>query len=134
MKKVSKKAKMRLVLFGIPSILMIIYFVVTLTSSIFNYISLKREENNLNNELANLLAQKEELKIEIDKLNDPEYVARYAKEKYLYSQNGEYVIKIEENIEEVKTKQKNNNIVLYITGFGLLVLIILLIKKRTKVL
>lgn len=134
MKKVSKKAKMRLVLFGIPSILMIIYFVFTLTSSIFNYISLKKEENNLNNELASLLAQKEELKIEIDKLNDPEYVARYAKEKYLYSQNGEYVIKIEENLEEVKTKQKSNNTILYITGFGLLVLIMLLIKKRTKVL
>ena len=89
MKKVSKKAKMRLIIFGIPSFLMIVYFIFTLTSSIFNYISLKREENSLKSELASLLKEKEELKIEIDKLNDPEYVARYAKEKYLYSQNGE---------------------------------------------
>lgn len=134
MKKVSKKAKMRLIIFGIPSFLMIAYFIFTLTSSIFNYISLKREENSLKSELASLLKDKEELKIEIDKLNDPEYVARYAKEKYLYSQNGEYVIKIEENLEEIKTKQKSNNTILYITGSFFLVLVILIIKKRTKVL
>lgn len=134
MKKVSKKAKMRLIIFGIPSFLMIAYFIFTLTSSIFNYISLKREENSLKSELASLLKEKEELKIEIDKLNDPEYVARYAKEKYLYSQNGEYVIKIEENLEEIKTKQKSNNTILYITGSFFLVLVILIIKKRTKVL
>ena len=113
---------------------MIVYFIFTLTSSIFNYISLKREENSLKSELASLLKEKEELKIEIDKLNDPEYVARYAKEKYLYSQNGEYVIKIEENLEEIKTKQKSNNTILYITGSFFLVLVILIIKKRTKVL
>lgn len=134
MKKVSKKAKMRLIIFGIPSFLMIAYFIFTLTSSIFNYISLKREENSLKSELASLLKEKEDLKIEIDKLNDPEYVARYAKEKYLYSQNGEYVIKIEENLEEIKTKQKSNNTILYITGSFFLVLVILIIKKRTKVL
>lgn len=134
MKKVSKKAKMRLIIFGIPSFLMIAYFIFTLTSSIFNYISLKREENSLKSELASLLKEKEKLKIEIDKLNDPEYVARYAKEKYLYSQNGEYVIKIEENLEEIKTKQKSNNTILYITGSFFLVLVILIIKKRTKVL
>ncbi len=134
MKKVSKKAKMRLIIFGIPSFLMIVYFIFTLTSSIFNYISLKREENSLKSELASLLKEKEDLKIEIDKLNDPEYVARYAKEKYLYSQNGEYVIKIEENLEKIKTKQKSNNTILYITGSFFLVLVILIIKKRTKVL
>lgn len=133
MKKVPKIAKIRLVLFGIPSLLMIVYFVFTLTSSIFNYISLKKEENNLRVELANLQQQKEELKIEIEKLNDPEYVAKYAKEKYLYSQNGEYVIKIEENLEEINTKQTNNNIVLYVSIFGLIILILLIIK-RTKVL
>lgn len=133
MKKVPKIAKIRLVLFGIPSLLMIVYFVFTLTSSIFNYISLKKEENNLRVELANLQQQKEDLKIEIEKLNDPEYVAKYAKEKYLYSQNGEYVIKIEENLEEINTKQTNNNIVLYVSIFGLIILILLIIK-RTKVL
>ncbi len=134
MKKVSKNAKIRLILFGIPSICMVVYFTFTLTSSIFNYISLKKEENNLKNELISLQQQKEDLKIEIEKLNDPEYVAKYAKEKYLYSQNGEYVIKIEENLEEISNKQTSNNIVLYVTGFGLIILILLVIKKRTKVL
>ena len=36
------------------------------------------------------------LKNEINKLQDPEYMARYAREKYLYSKNNEIIIKIEE--------------------------------------
>ena len=33
-------------------------------------------------------------KDDIKKLNDPDYVARYAREKYLYSKNGELIIRI----------------------------------------
>ena len=36
------------------------------------------------------------LKEEINRLQDPEYMAKYAREKYLYSKNGEIIIKIED--------------------------------------
>jgi cell division protein FtsB len=42
------------------------------------------------------LETEEELKSEISKLQDPEYMARYAREKYLYSGSDEIIIKIEE--------------------------------------
>ena len=42
------------------------------------------------------LSEEESLKEEINKLQDPEYMAKYAREKYLYSKDDEIVIKIEE--------------------------------------
>ena len=42
------------------------------------------------------LSEEENLKEEINKLQDPEYMAKYAREKYLYSKDDEIVIKIEE--------------------------------------
>ena len=41
-----------------------------------------------------ILEDEDNLKTEINKLQDEEYVARYAREKYLYSKDGELIIKI----------------------------------------
>ena len=76
MRKVTKKSKRRLLIFGIISVIAIGYFFVTLVSYSYSYISLKSEEINLNNELISLQEKKEFLKNEIVKLNDPEYVIR----------------------------------------------------------
>ena len=35
---------------------------------------------------------------EIQKLRDPEYLARYAREHFLYSKDGEYIIRLEKDI------------------------------------
>ena len=45
-------------------------------------------------ELIGGLEEEETLKSEIVKLQDDEYIARYAREKYLYSKDGEIIIKI----------------------------------------
>ena len=42
------------------------------------------------------LEDEEDLKDEINRLQDPEYMARYAREKYLYSKKDEIIIKIED--------------------------------------
>ena len=69
-------------------------------SSIFSYASKIIKTNNEIDELKTTyndkLEDEEELKEEINKLQDPEYMAKYAREKYLYSKKGEIVIKIEE--------------------------------------
>ena len=132
MKRVSKKSKRRLMIFGVLSILAIGYFFVTLFSYTYNYISLRNEEKKLRDELVSLQDEKANLKIEIEKLNDPEYVARYAKENFLYSADGEYVIKIETEEQEKITDTVNNNYV-YITIISLIaVLILFLISRRKK--
>lgn len=61
-------------------------------SSIFSNIKEKKE---LESSYMTKLEEEELLKSEIQKLQDDEYVARYAREKYLYSKNGELIIKID---------------------------------------
>lgn len=43
-----------------------------------------------------LLQEEATLSSDIMKLKDPDYIARYAREKYLYSKNGEVIIRIVE--------------------------------------
>ena len=40
--------------------------------------------------------KKEELETNVKKLEDPEYLARYAREKYFYSKEGELILRIPE--------------------------------------
>ena len=130
-RKVSKISKRRLMIFGILSIIAIGYFFVTLIGYTYNYISLKNEELNLKNQLVSLQDKKANLKIEIQKLNDPEYVARYAKENYLYSEDGEIVLKIDNPTPVVNNVSNNNNYYLVI-GIGVLIFFVIIIKVRKK--
>ncbi len=131
--RVSKKSKRRLMIFGILSIVAIFYFFVTLIGYTYSYISLKQEESKLKSELLALQDEKANLKIEIEKLNDPEYVARYAKENYLYSSDGEYVIKIDSKEIEQPVEVKNNQLLyIMIGGLSLFAILILFVKIRKK--
>ncbi len=52
------------------------------------------EEKNMKKQILELKEEEKNLKDSIIKLKDPDYAARYAREKYLYSKDGEKVIKI----------------------------------------
>ena len=54
----------------------------------------QKEKENLSQELVVLKEKQEELKVEVNKLQDSEYIARYAREKYLYSGKDEYILKL----------------------------------------
>lgn len=134
MKKKSKVAQRRLIVFGGVSIIGIIYFIITLTTDMTNIQKLQKQEKKLNQNLSSLKEEAEQLKIEIEKLKDPEYIARFAREHFYYSkENGEYIIKIEykesNKVEEIQ--DDNNNYKFLITGIGIiLLLIIIYIIKR----
>lgn len=95
-KTVRKKTKFRLFLafifFGI--------ILSTLGYSFFSYMSqineINRNKKELTMKIEALKEESEELETDIKKLEDPEYIAKYAREKYLYSKDGEYVIKLPE--------------------------------------
>ena len=55
-----------------------------------------QEKKALEEKYATLVNEEELLEKEVNKLQDPEYIAKYAREKYLYSKDGEYIIKIVE--------------------------------------
>ncbi len=55
-----------------------------------------REKKLLDYQYQELLEEEEILIGNINKLKDPKYIARFAREKYLYSKNGELIIRIVE--------------------------------------
>ena len=57
------------------------------------------EASELEAQLADLKDNEEKLESEIKRLQDPEYLARYAREKYFYSKENELIIRIPEKEE-----------------------------------
>ena len=94
--KITKKVKRRL--FFQTVFLFILVF--ALIFSVFNgwskILQNKRKINSLNSEYTSLLEKEESLNSEVTKLQDPDYVARYAREKYMYSLPDEVIIRIPE--------------------------------------
>ena len=54
----------------------------------------KKNTKELEKKYSKLVSNKEILEKDLVKLQDPDYVAKYAREKYLYSKEGELIIKI----------------------------------------
>ena len=52
---------------------------------------------SLEDEYSNLLTEEEKLKSDVTKLQDSDYIARYAKEKFLYSQEGDLILRMDED-------------------------------------
>ena len=57
---------------------------------------IKKELYALEAEKCSLLEEEEELEADIKRLSDPLYVARYAREKFFYSKDGEIILRIKE--------------------------------------
>ena len=92
--KISKKAKLRILLFFIIFGGIIGSLSYSFISNVNKIVSIKKEKQVLNDRIAELTDEEKVLNSDIKKLEDPEYVARYAREKYLYSKDGELIIRI----------------------------------------
>ncbi|MFR5857053.1 MAG: septum formation initiator family protein [Bacilli bacterium] len=92
--KKTKKEKKRLVLITFC----IIGLLITLVSSVFKDWQEILDNNSqikaLTDEYNTLLSEEEKLKSDVTKLQDSEYVARYAKEKFMYSEDGDIIIRM----------------------------------------
>lgn len=96
-KKKSKKIKIRLFFLIILFTLIIGYLSYCFFSNVSKIMDIKREKSELNDKLVNLKDEEDTLNSDIKKLKDPDYVARYAREKYMYSKDGELIIRIPDN-------------------------------------
>lgn len=113
MKKKKKASNNRLMFFGTISLAVIVFFIYTLFNYIIQVKDLQTEHIRIENELSLLKDEEQNLKNEIEKLKDEDYLARFARENYMYSKDGEYVIKIpekEEKKEIIKEENKKNYI------------------------
>lgn len=105
-KRITKASKHRLMIFGTLSCIILFYFLFNLVTYSYRIKKLNEEENRLLQQLKALKEEENELHNEINKLKDPDYLARYARENYLYTKDGEYVIKVDQNKKSQKTKSK----------------------------
>ena len=93
-------------IFGIILVLLVIislvvlFIVVIFTSTFSDLLVVMDNEKQvleLKDDYVALLEEESSLKSEVVKLQDPDYVARYAREKYMYTKDGEVILKIIDN-------------------------------------
>ena len=89
-----KKARRRMLLLGLT----VVIFAMTFTIGKYwvEIFEKYQEKKELDKELTLLKEKEEELKVDANKLQNPDYIARYAREKYQYSKDGEFILQIPE--------------------------------------
>ena len=95
-KKYTAKTKGRMFVIFIFFGTIIITLGYTLFSNLQQINILMIEKKNLIKERADLKDKQESLEADIERLSDPEYIARYAREKYFYSKDGELILRIDD--------------------------------------
>ena len=70
--------------------------VVSVYKDFLTIIKNKNKTYKLTAKYEQLLDEKKSLTSEVTKMKDPDYLARYAKEKFLYSKDDEVIIRIED--------------------------------------
>lgn len=134
-KKIKKTSKRRLVILMPIVIFLIGYATFTLVVTVGELYNLNKQEKELKQNLTKLKGNAEDLKTEINKLQDEDYVARYARENYLYTKDGEYVIKVDEKKKKEKKKSfsiSENYIIYGCTALGGLIVIYIIHKHRKR--
>ena len=91
--KVTKKERRRLTLFIMAFIFIIGFTCINIFPDWLKIMKNKKEITLLESSYEELLDTEEALKAEVEKLQDPEYVERYAKEKFLYTKDDEIIIR-----------------------------------------
>ena len=104
-KRKSLKRARRILFLCTGSIVLIVALCLAVGSCWAEIISKYNEKRDLEKKLVDLKDQEEELKADVKKMQDPDYVARYAREKYLYSKDGEYVIQLPEDDKKTSTEE-----------------------------
>lgn len=133
-RQIPQKARRRLIVLGPIAVFLIGYCLFTLVTTVNDLYNLHSEKQELETELETLKSDAQSLKTEINKLQDEDYIARYARENYLYTRNGEYVIQVNDDEEEAteETKENNQNYIIYGCLAVFLLIIIFIIYKSHK--
>lgn len=89
-----KQAKKRFLFFLVLYSAIGIILLENVGSSFIEIYNKNKEKKQFKEQLIQLKEKEDELKGTVTKLQDPDYIARYAREKYLYSKDGEIIIRI----------------------------------------
>lgn len=92
--KRTKKEKRRLRIYFITIICLLSFFGYKMYYYWPKIFANYKDKAELDSKYNSLLEEENTLSSNIIKLQDPDYIARFAREKYLYSKNGEIIIRI----------------------------------------
>ncbi len=93
-KKSKKRSRKKMFLLGFLSLVIIAGTTYTIGKYWVEIYDKYKEKKELKKELVSLKEKEEELQVDADKLQDPDYIARYAREKYSYSKDGEIILRM----------------------------------------
>lgn len=133
-KRKNKKSKRRLAIFGTLSLIAIGYSIFNFCFYSYKIAVLEKSKKDLEQQLIKLQDQEKTLTTDIQKLKDPEYIAKYARENYMYSKDGEYILKIEDEQEQAEEAQDpiDYKYLLTIGTVGFLLLLLYVIKRKKQ--
>lgn len=89
-----RKKRRRLLILGTFSLATIAFTTYTMGKYWVQIYEKKNEKNELTVQLKKLKKKESSLRADANKMQDKEYIARYAREKYLYSKDGEFILRI----------------------------------------
>ena len=99
MRKKKTKSRARVCLF-VPICAVAIIAIFTVGNYWVQIFEKYQEKEALEEKMLTLREKEAELKVDVEKLEDPDYIARYAREKYMYSKDGEIILRLPEEDEE----------------------------------
>ncbi len=94
MRKKSKKDKRRITIFFLTMCALAIWFSFIAYDNLSKIVNNYKMEKKLIEKYNNLLDDETFLQNNIVKLEDPDYMAKYAREKHLYSKEGELLLRV----------------------------------------
>lgn len=94
--KYTKKTKGRMLIIFLFFGTIIFTLGYTLFNNLQQINSMSNQKKELKKEKTALKQEQESLEADIERLSDPEYIARYAREKYFYSKNNELIIRMDD--------------------------------------
>ena len=89
-----KKVRRNFIILAAVYIVLGFLLMETVVKTSYELYTKSKEKKAFVEELSLLKDKEDELKGQVNKLQDPDYIARYAREKYLYSKDGEIIIRI----------------------------------------
>ena len=92
--KTVNKNKRRIIILGAFSLVTITFTTYTIGKYWIEIYQKSKEKTKLTNQLKKLEKKESSLRADATRMKDKEYIARYAREKYLYSKNGEFILRI----------------------------------------
>lgn len=92
--KKTRKEKKRLVIISSMIVILMVLLVHSVARDWTEIMDNNHQIKQLTQEYNDLLKEEEKLASDVTKLQDSDYIARYAKEKFLYSEEGDTLIRM----------------------------------------